>query len=165
MKIQNIYIFTDFRHRNVQLTSKLSIIIVNWNGVTYLKSCLISIFDQSYNNFKVILVDNGSTDNSVDFVTHNFPAVKIIALDSNSGFVRGNNIGIKYALEKNNSEYVLLLNNDTQMIRKDFLEKLIEVADNDKKIGILGCKIIFPDGRNSASWHYNQTLPTNLSAK
>jgi len=129
------------------MSSKLSIIIVNWNGKEYLKICLASIFNQSYKNFEVIFVDNGSTDNSISFVKDNFPEVKIIMLDKNYGFVKGNNVGIKYALEKYNSDYVLLLNNDTKIVQRDFLKRLIEVAENDEEIGILGCKLIYPGGK------------------
>lgn len=129
------------------MTPEASVVILNWNGKEFLRDCLSSILKQSYNNFKVILVDNNSTDGSVDFVKDNFPEVEVIALNMNYGFVAGNNIGIKYALEKYNPDYILLLNNDTKIVRQDTLKRLIGIAENDKKTGILGCKLIYPDGR------------------
>jgi GT2 family glycosyltransferase len=126
---------------------KISIVIVNWNGASYLKTCLPSIFGQSFKECSVILVDNGSSDHSVDFVARAYPEVRIIRLKNNLGFVEGNNIGILNALEKDNPEYVLLLNNDTEIIGQDFIEKLVEAADHDRVTGIFGCQIVFPDGR------------------
>jgi GT2 family glycosyltransferase len=129
------------------MNPKLSIIILNWNGKEYLQDCLASVFAQEYDNFKVILVDNHSTDDSVSFVRQNFPKAEIIELSENYGFAKGNNIGIKYALEKYNPDYIFLLNNDTKIVQKDALQKLIEIAETDKKTGILGCRLIYPDGK------------------
>ena len=78
---------------------KVAIIIVNWNGLKFLKDCLESVFNQTYQNFDVYFVDNGSVDDSVDFVSKNFPQVKIMRLDTNTGFAKGNNIGIREAFK------------------------------------------------------------------
>jgi len=127
---------------------KVCIIILNWNGKELLKDCLSSIFKLTdYPNYKVIVVDNGSTDGSVEFVKKNFPKADVLALDKNYGFSKGNNIGIKYALKKYKPKYILLLNNDTKIIQKDWLTKLVETAESDEKIGIVGPKLIYPDGR------------------
>ncbi len=125
----------------------VSIVIVNWNGKIFLKDCLESLLGQTYNGHTVILVDNGSTDDSVKFVKETFSNVKLCLLDRNYGFAKGNNLGIKYALENYNPEYILLLNNDTKIVDKTFLNGFIDAAENDKEAGILGCKIVFPDGR------------------
>jgi len=77
---------------------KVSIIILNWNGKKYLNGCLASILDQKYPNYDIILVDNGSTDDSVEFVKKRYPEVKIIELDKNYGVPGGYNIGIREAL-------------------------------------------------------------------
>jgi GT2 family glycosyltransferase len=129
------------------VNSKVCIIILNWNGKELLKDCLSSLFKLTdYPNYKVIVVDNGSTDGSVEFVKKNFPKAEVLALDKNYGFSKGNNIGIKYALKKYKPKYILLLNNDTKIIQKDWLTKLVETAESDEKIGIVGCNLIFPDG-------------------
>ncbi len=126
---------------------KVVIIIVNWNGKNLLKNCLISLKKNTeYSNYKVIVVDNGSTDGSVEFLKRKFPWVDVLALDRNYGFAGGNNRGIVYALNKYNPDYILLLNNDILIIQKDWLRKMVEVAESDKKIGIVGCKLIYPDG-------------------
>jgi len=126
---------------------KVCIIVLNWNGKELLKDCLSSLFKLTdYPNYKVIVVDNGSTDGSVEYVKKNFPKADVLALDKNYGFSKGNNIGIKYALKKYRPKYILLLNNDTRIIQKDWLTKLVEIAESDEKIGIVGCNLIFPDG-------------------
>lgn len=129
------------------MNPSISIIILNWNGREYLQDCLASVFNQGYDNFKVIFVDNHSTDDSVDFVRQNFPNAEIITLDENYGFAKGNNIGIKHTIEKHNPDYIFLLNNDTIIVKKDVLKQLIDIAESDKKIGILGCRLIFCNGR------------------
>lgn len=128
------------------MNPKVSIIILNWNGEQYLEECLSSVYAQIYPNFEVLFVDNHSTDGSIEFVRKNYPDVEIIALDKNYGFAKGNNIGIKYALQKYSPDYILLLNNDIKIVHEDCFKKLVEAAENDDKIGILGCKLIYPDG-------------------
>jgi GT2 family glycosyltransferase len=139
---------------------KVCIIILNWNGKELLKDCLSSIFKiTDYPNYKVIVVDNGSTDGSVEFVKKNFPKADVLPLDKNYGFSKGNNIGIKYALKKYKPKYILLLNNDTKIIQKDWLTKIVETAESDEKIGIVGCNLIFPDG---SLQHYGLRYLSNL---
>ncbi|MBA7631330.1 N-acetylglucosaminyl-diphospho-decaprenol L-rhamnosyltransferase [subsurface metagenome] len=87
-----------------------SIIILNYNGKSYLKNCLTSIFENTHNiTFEVILVDNASTDQSVEFVKGEFSAVRVIENKENVGFAKGNNIGVEQA----KGEYIIILNNDT----------------------------------------------------
>lgn len=99
----------------------ISIIIVNYNGKKWLKKCFNSLTCQTYRNFEIIFVDNGSIDGSIEFVKDNYKddRVKIIKSDKNLGFAGGNNLGIK----NSGGKYLLLLNNDTQF-KNDFLEKL-----------------------------------------
>jgi len=123
---------------------KVSIIIINWNGKKYLKDCLSFVFRQGYENFDVILVDNGSTDKSPEFVKDNFPEVKVIALDKNYGFAKGNNIGIEEALRNKDVKYIVLLNNDTK-VDKNWLQELVKVAESDEKIGSCQSKILVLD--------------------
>ena len=86
----------------------VSIIIVNWNGKNFLASCLDGLKQQTYRDFSIILVDNGSNDGSLDYVQTHYPEVKTIALAENLGFATANNIAIKSV----QTEYVALLNND-----------------------------------------------------
>jgi len=99
----------------------VSIIIVNWNGERWLQKCLDTLHTQTYKNFEVVFVDNNSKDDSIEFVTNNFPKVNIVKSKENLGFAGGNNLGIKAA----KGEYILLLNNDT-WVENNFLEKLLK---------------------------------------
>jgi len=124
-----------------------SIIIVNWNGKHHLDVCLSSIFNQTYKDFNVIFVDNGSTDDSVEYVKNNFSEVNIIECKKNYGFAEGNNIGIRQALKNPEVKYIVTLNNDTET-DKDWLKQLIEVAEKDEKIGAVSSKMLFFNQRN-----------------
>lgn len=119
----------------------VSIIIVNWNGKDLLFDCLKSLTKISYPNFEVIVVDNGSTDGSVEMIgklrISNYE-LRIIKNKNNLGFAEANNIGVKEA----NGEYVLLLNNDTE-VKSDFLEKLVKTMEEDYKVAVVQPKIIF----------------------
>ena len=123
---------------------KVAIIIVNWNGLKYLEDCLISVYNQKYQNFYVYFVDNGSIDDSVNFVTNNFPKIKIIKLDRNTGFAKGNNEGIKEAFKDKDVEYIVCLNNDT-IVDKNWLEELVKTAEKNSKIGGVSSKAYFDD--------------------
>jgi GT2 family glycosyltransferase len=123
------------------------VVIVNWNGKKLMQQCLSSFFAKTQNpKCKVVVIDNASTDGSTEMIQTNFPAAEIIKNIENAGFSRANNKGIRHALA-NNAEYVLLLNNDVQIIDEKWLENLIDVFESDKKIGIVGCKLLFPNGK------------------
>ena len=123
--------------------AKASIIILNYNGKSYLENCLKSLEEQTYKNMEVILVDNASIDGSVEYVEQKFPWVKIVRNSRNLGFAEGNNRGVKYAT----GEYVVFLNNDT-VVDKYWLENLIIAAESDPTIGICGSKILFLDKKD-----------------
>ena len=124
------------------ITHKVSIIVVNWNGERFLKACLGALCGQSYANREIILVDNGSSDNSVRFTRENFPAVKIVALRENKGFTGGNTAGLEIA----QGAYIALVNNDARA-EKTWLENLIQRMLRDRTIGICSSKLIFEISR------------------
>jgi len=109
--------------------------VLNYNGKEVIKNCLNSLFKMNYPNFEVIVVDNNSSDGSLELAKANFPRAVFIKNEENLGFSAGNNMGIRYALE-HLAEYVLLLNNDTE-VEYDFLRKIIGTFATDKKIGIV----------------------------
>jgi GT2 family glycosyltransferase len=126
---------------------KVSIVIVNWNRKKLLEACLNSLEKTTeYSNYSMIVVDNGSSDGSSNLVESRFPSVNLLSLKQNMGFAIGNNIGIANALQ-NNADYVLLLNNDTLIIQRDWLRKMVESAEENEEIGIIGCKLIYPNGK------------------
>lgn len=120
----------------------LSIIIVNYNVKEFLQNLIHSIEKASQNITKeIIVVDNASDDGSVEIVRERFPYVKLIANKSNLGFGKANNIGLKNAAGK----FILLINPDT-IVAEDTFEKMIEFFDQNKDVGLAGCKILNPDG-------------------
>ena len=120
----------------------VSIIIVNWNAKEYLKGCLESILSQSFTDYEIILVDNASSDDSVNFVKDNFPQVKIIKNKNNVGFAEGNNIGIA-----NSSGKIIVLFNPDAVADKDWLSILINVIQSSKKIAAVTGKMYYLDNK------------------
>ena len=132
---------------------KISVIIVNYNGKTLLEKCLESLFKVNYDNFEVILVDNNSTDETIEFVTKNYPSVIVIKLDSNKGFAEPNNIGSKIA----KGDHLLFLNNDT-IVTPDFISELVKAIENDPKIAICQSLLLKPDGSIDSSGDFIDKL-------
>jgi len=134
----------------------LSIVIVNWNTKDLLKKCLESVLAETKGlDFEVFVVDNGSKDGSCKMVEKNFPQVKLIENKQNVGFARANNQAIK----KSRGEYILLLNPDT-VILGNTLKKMVDFLENHHEVGILGPKILNPDGSSQPSC---RTFPTLAS--
>jgi GT2 family glycosyltransferase len=121
---------------------KVSIIILNWNGLKDTMECLESLKKITYPSYEVIVVDNGSTGNDVKVLRERFgDYIRIIANDRNYGFAEGSNIGVRQALMDGAAD-MLLLNNDT-IVDPDFLSELVNVAESDSRIGLAGPKIYF----------------------
>src|SRR5262245_50398579 len=128
----------------------VSILIVNYNGKRYLDDCLTAVERQSYprDRWEVILVDNGSTDGSVEHLRANYPWVRVVAAGHNLGFAGGNNEGYRHS----RGELIALLNNDT-VAQPDWLAALVKAIDADARIGAATSKILFkhePGTINSA---------------
>ncbi len=109
---------------------KIYVVIVSYNGRQWLSECL-----ESVKPYSVILVDNNSTDGTLDFVRTNFPEVSILEQKQNLGFGRANNLGILYALS-NEADYVFLLNQDAK-VSPSGIDKLLEIATKNPEYGIL----------------------------
>jgi len=117
------------------------IILVNWNGRRDTLECLASLHQQTYPHRKVLVVDNGSTDGSVEAVRSQYPEVTILALPDNRRFAGGNNTGIRHALESG-ADYVLLLNNDTTADH-DMLRILVSTMRSQPNAGMVAPKIYY----------------------
>jgi GT2 family glycosyltransferase len=141
---------------------KTAIVIVNWNGKHLLKNCLEATLMQKHDDYSVILVDNGSTDGSVEYVKENFSQVNAIELKENSGFAKGNNVGIDFALKDDDVQNIVCLNNDT-IVQHNWLEELIKTANSNKNIGAVSSKAYFEDGVmiQNAGLIYSNTLQIN----
>jgi GT2 family glycosyltransferase len=122
---------------------KVSVVILNWNGLSDTMECLDSLKKITYSNCSVVVVDNGSKGNDVEALKTRFGNyISIIENDRNYGFAEGNNIGIRYALDNVKVDYILLLNND-MVVAPDFLSELVEATEKDISIGIAGPKIYY----------------------
>lgn len=118
------------------------IILLNYNNISYTMECLKSLEKINYSNYKVTVIDNDSSDNSLDILyKYNGRTLNIIESNENLGFTGGNNLGIEYAL-KNDADYILLLNNDT-IVLPDFLNPLIEQFAREPKCGITASLIYY----------------------
>ena len=112
------------------ILGKIGIVIVNYNGAAYQNDALKTIYASTYNNFEVIIVDSGSKDNSIELAKKQFPQAHYLMQDENVGVAKGNNIGIRYALDELDEEYILLINNDIEL-DKNNLQELIKKADEN----------------------------------
>lgn len=118
----------------------ITVIVLNYNGIAHLDECLSSLEKQTCRDFETILVDNGSTDGSLDIVEKRFPNVQILALKENSGFCKGNNMGISIS----RGRFIAFLNNDTRA-DTDWLQELYKSISNNDKIGFCSSKVVIYD--------------------
>lgn len=119
----------------------VAVYVLNWNGRFLLESCLPPLLNQTYPNLEIVVIDNGSDDDSVPFVQANFPQVTLICHAENLGFSKGHNV----ALAQQSADYFVLLNNDV-LVEPTCVESLIRPLHTDPQIGIVGGKLLFPDG-------------------
>ncbi|MBA2330579.1 MAG: glycosyltransferase family 2 protein [Flavisolibacter sp.] len=105
----------------------VAIVILNWNGKKFLQQFLPSVLTTTYSNLRIIVADNASSDNSISFISENFPGVTIIELPQNLGFAKGYN----EALKKVNTDYYVLLNSDVE-ITENWLQPMIEVLQQNE---------------------------------
>jgi len=126
----------------------VSVIIVNWNTCDLLRECLRSVYDSMGELvFEVLVVDNASTDGSVEMVRSSFPQVRLLANAKNVGFARGNN----QALALSRGHYALLLNSDALLL-DGATQALVDLADAKPQAGIVGAQLLNVDGSFQASY-------------
>jgi len=118
------------------MTESITVIIVNWNGLEYLQHCLSALLAQAGVAFDTLVVDNGSTDGSIEWLQSNYPMVQLIRNPENRGFAEANNQGIRAT----QGEYVVLLNNDAQP-SPGWLASLVAVANADARVGMVASQI------------------------
>jgi GT2 family glycosyltransferase len=123
-------------------TNNVAVVVPNWNGKNDLAACLGSLLRQTLRH-TIIVVENGSTDGSLEFLQKHYPQVEVVVNKTNRGFAGGVNDGIRKALERG-CEYVALFNNDA-VAEPDWLEQLTKVLDKEKEFGIATCKFISAD--------------------
>lgn len=117
--------------------SKVTVVIVNWNGEQFLERCLLALMNQTFKPHEIILVDNASSDGSIE-LARQFPSVRLIAQDQNIGFARGNNLAIEAASAE--SEWVALINPDA-FAEPRWLEALVVAAESNPGFDVFGSKL------------------------
>jgi len=138
----------------------VSIIIVNYNGKYHLEKCLASLMKINYKNYEIILVDNNSTDTSVEYVKNTYPEITIIKLNDNYGFAEPNNIGAKNA----KGEFLLFLNNDTE-VSPNFIGEMVKVLEHDPHIAMCQSLILKQNGDVDSSGDFIDTIGRAYSSK
>jgi len=132
--------------------SSVLIVIVNWNGRHHLETCLPGLFDSNYRERRVVVIDNGSSDGSREWLQANFPEVERVELGGNRGFAPANNIGLEMALA-GGAAYAALLNNDTR-VEPDWLRALVETAEADPTIAICQARQRTWDGEREIRFRF-----------
>ena len=133
---------------------KLEIIIVNYNSLYWLKKALDSLYKYfiplSKYNIIVTIVDNASTDNSVQIIEKDYPEVNLIKSHTNLGFSAGNNL----ALKKSKADYIMLLNSDTELTEKSKnIDTLFDIIEKDNSIGMITPKLLLTNGKMDMACH------------
>ncbi|MCK4662462.1 MAG: glycosyltransferase family 2 protein [Bacteroidales bacterium] len=124
--------------------SKVIVLILSYNGKYLLEDSITSYLKNEYENFEVIVIDNGSDDNTKRYVENNFPTVKVLRLGKNRGYSGGFNFGLKYAFNTKKANYVLVTNNDIKADKK-VISELVKIAEADTKIGFVTGKVYYFD--------------------
>ena len=138
----------EYEPEGLDFSMDLAIIIVSWNTSKLLLQCLNSIFaSRPLCSFEIIVVDNGSVDDSLSMIESHFPSVILIKNDLNQGFARANNQGLSIA----RSKYFMLLNSDT-IVLLGAIDRLVQTAEQNPEVGILGPKLLNMDGTVQKSW-------------
>ena len=138
---------------------KLSVIILNYNTAGLLKTCLSAVLESNGfegKELEIVVVDNNSSDNSVEMVRKEYPDIKLIRNKKNLGFSAGNNIGIK----NSSGKFLTLLNSDT-LVEPDSLISVLKAMENDRSIGAATCLLQMADGKIDPASHRGFPTPWN----
>lgn len=132
----------------------LEIILVSYNSSYWLEKTLISLYKYYINcskyNIVITVVDNASTDNSVEMIQKNYPQINLIQSHKNLGFAAGNNL----ALRKSKADYIMLLNSDTELTDKSKnIDTLIDMLEQDKNAGMITPKLLLSNGKTDMACH------------
>jgi GT2 family glycosyltransferase len=133
-------------------------ILVNWNGAADTLPCIASLLQQHYSNLRILIVDNGSTDDSVARIRSAFPQVTVLEAGGNLGFASGSNVGIRHAFAEG-ADYIWLLNNDTTA-PPDSCTKLVARAHQQPSAGLIGSVLFYMnDPSQIQAWGGGNLIP------
>ena len=116
---------------------KVTIVIPNYNGKHFMEPCLASLKEQTCQDYKVLVVDNASTDGSLEYMKEHYPKIEVIVLDKNYGFSKAVNVGIQHST----TPYVILLNNDTT-VDPHYVEEMVKAIERSPRIFSVSSKMI-----------------------
>lgn len=134
----------------------VTIVIVNWNEKALLQRCLETLQLTDYQWFDVVVVDNGSTDSSVEMIKNRFKGVHLIANGKNLGYPRAVNQGMLFAVQ-HQADYVFVMNNDMEFTHEDWLSKIVDLAEANSAFGIIGPKLLSRNGNSTATaWFFRE---------
>jgi len=128
------------RHRTSLTAGSLraAVLVLTHNGLRWLRTCLPSLVDSAARGFGIFVVDNGSTDGSLEYVRTHFPQFKVLRFESNLGFAKAYNKAIRIV----SADYIVLLNNDTVILSNDWIDNLIQSVEGDPSIAAVQCKLV-----------------------
>lgn len=130
---------------------KVVVQILSYNGLEFLEECVSSYLQNNYENFQIVVVDNGSNDGTVKWLEKNFPTVKVIRTEKNLGYSGGMNLGLEYAFNDLNADYVLITNNDVKA-DKALISSLVECAEPNPDAGFINGKVYYYDLPNTLQY-------------
>ncbi len=143
---------------------KLAIVIINWNSYEVTEMTILSLHNTSFKEYDIILIDNHSTDGSLEKLEATFKEITILKSNENLGFAGGNNLGIQYAID-HGYKYTMLLNNDVE-VESNFIEPLVERLEGNSHIGAVQPLIYFHHDRSviwNAGCKFNPWLGISIS--
>lgn len=129
----------------------VAVVTLNWNGAAFLQECVDSILASDHSNFRVIVVDNGSTDDSLGLLNDLYgsnPGVTVLKNGQNVGYSKGMNVGLKAGFEAIQADYCLVMNNDTRL-DSHAISALVEVAEQGDKIAFVTGKVYYHEAPNT----------------
>lgn len=124
---------------------KVAIVISTYNQKELLKQSINSLKKTDYTNYKIFVVDDSGKGKIGEEIIKKYNDVRVLINSNNKGFSGGYNTGIRLAIKEYNPNYILVLNDDIEIINKDWLKELIDIGEKRPDVGILGCKILYPD--------------------
>ncbi|PIY97335.1 MAG: hypothetical protein COY66_00355 [Candidatus Kerfeldbacteria bacterium CG_4_10_14_0_8_um_filter_42_10] len=150
------------------MKNKIYVIIVTWNGQQYIADCLNSLYSQKdQGSLGVIIVDNNSKDQTKEIIKSNFKDIVLIESNTNLGFAKGNNIGIRKALELG-AESIILLNQDTE-VAPDFIDQGLQYLRENQKVGLASPIILYPREKRiwfaGAKIYHGKEILTHFTTK
>ena len=126
---------------------KVLVLILSYNGKHLLDDSVSSYLANDYPNFGVVVIDNGSSDGTVEYLKEKFPSVKVLRIEKNRGYAGGFNHGLDYAFNKQDAGYVLISNDDVKADSR-VISEMVKIAQTDQSIGFVTGKVYFFDSPN-----------------